>query len=104
MGPIIDFIFFIIGSLLWLILWVVLIYVVVTWLVAFNVLNMRNRVAANLVRYLEAVARPILRPLQRIIPPLGGMDLSPLILLLVIQGTQIYLLPPLHLWLLIQFG
>lgn len=101
MAPIIEFTFFIVGSLLTLIVWVVFAYVIVSWLVAFNVINLRNRVVYSIVHFLETVTRPILRPIQRLIPPLGGsIDLSPLLLFLVIQGVLIYLLPPLKLWLL----
>ena len=99
MVALIDFADFIISSILTLIVWVVFAWVIATWLVHFNVINMRNRVIYSIVYFLERVARPILRPIQRVIPPLGGMDLSPLVLLLVIQGTQVYLLPALHDWL-----
>ena len=44
-------------------------------------------------RFLDAVTRPILRPAQRIIPSLGGVDVSPILVILVLQGARIYLLP-----------
>ena len=47
----------------------------------------------NLAHFLDAVTRPILRPVQKIIPPLGGVDISPIIVLLVIQAFRQYLLP-----------
>jgi YggT family protein len=49
----------------------------------------------NIARFLDAVTRPILRPVQRVIPAIGGVDISPIIVLLVIQGIRIYLLPQL---------
>ena len=55
--------------------------------------NLRNPFVANIARFLDAVTRPILRPVQRFIPALGGVDISPIIVLLIIQGAQIYLLP-----------
>jgi YggT family protein len=100
MGAIIDFSFFLVVAILTAIVWVIFAYVIATWLVAFNVINMRNRIVYAIVHFLETVARPILRPVQRLIPPIGGtIDLSPLILLVVIQGALIYLLPPLQTWL-----
>jgi YggT family protein len=45
------------------------------------------------VRFLEAVTRPLLAPVRRIIPPLGGVDISPIIVILVIAGALRYLIP-----------
>jgi YggT family protein len=45
------------------------------------------------VHFLEAVTDPILRPLRRIIPPLGGVDITPIIALLIIQGLLSYVIP-----------
>ena len=64
-----------------------------SWLVAFDVINLRNPMVYNVSRFLDAVTRPLLRPVQRVIPALGGVDISPIIVLLVIQGARIYLLP-----------
>jgi YggT family protein len=71
----------------------IIISAVLSWLVAFDVINLRNRFVYNFSRFLDAVTRPILRPVQRVIPPLGGVDISPIIVLLVIQGIRLYLLP-----------
>jgi YggT family protein len=88
-----SFLYFIIDSLLGLLVWAIIISAILSWLVAFNVINIRNPVAYQIVRMLEAVTRPVLRPFQRFIPPLGGVDISPIIALLVIQGFRYYLLP-----------
>lgn len=66
---------------------------VLSWLVAFNVINLRNQFVYNVVRFLEAVTRPILRPFQRFIPSLGGVDISPIVAILVLSAAQNYLLP-----------
>jgi len=47
----------------------------------------------GVARFLEAVTTPILRPFQRIIPSLGGVDISPIIVILILQGVRGYLLP-----------
>lgn len=96
MIAIIQFVFFVAGGLLEFVKWAIIASAILSWLVAFNVLNIRNQFAYNLVRFLEAVTRPILRPFQRLIPPLGGMDISPVVAILVIVGVQAILLPALQ--------
>jgi YggT family protein len=93
MHAILDFAQYIVQGLLTLILWVVIAYAILSWLVAFNVVNVRNNVVWQISRFLEAVARPLLRPFQRILPNTGGLDFSPILLFLVIGGVQRYLIP-----------
>lgn len=64
--------------------WVVVIAVVVSWLVAFGVLNTYNHLARSIIRALDALTEPVFRPIRRILPSLGGLDLSPLIVLIAI--------------------
>jgi YggT family protein len=66
---------------------------ILSWLIAFDVVNMRNRFIYQLSRFLDAVTRPMLRPIQRIIPPFGGVDISPVILILVLIAFDQALLP-----------
>ena len=87
------FLYFIVDNLLGLLILAIIVSAIMSWLVAFDVINLRNRFVYSLSRFLDAVTSPILRPVQRIIPPLGGVDISPIIVLLVIQGIRIYLLP-----------
>ncbi|MGP1274501.1 MAG: YggT family protein [Caulobacterales bacterium] len=58
--------------------------VVLSWLVAFNVVNPRNQFVNAIWRATNALTEPVLAPIRRILPPLGGIDLSPLVLLLII--------------------
>ena len=88
-----SFLFFIVHGLLTALIYAIIVSAVMSWLVAFDVINLRNPFVANIARFLDAVTRPILRPVQRFIPALGGVDISPIIVLLIIQGAQIYLLP-----------
>jgi YggT family protein len=88
-----SFLYYIIDSLLMLLVWAIIISAILSWLVAFDVINLRNRIVYNIARFLDAVTRPVLRPFQRIIPPLGGVDITPIIVLLIIQGIRMYLLP-----------
>ncbi len=65
--------------------WVIIIAVVMSWLVAFGVINTYNQVARTIVRALEAVTEPVFRQVRRVIPPIGGLDISPLIVLIFLQ-------------------
>jgi len=95
MISVLNFIHFIIDGILSLFVWALIINAILSWLVAFDVVNYRNRFVYNVARFLEAVTRPVLAPIQRFIPTLGGVDISPIIAILVIQGIRIYLLPAL---------
>lgn len=66
--------------------WIIIISVVSSWLIAFDVINVRNPQAANLMRLLGKVTDPVFAPLRKIIPAIGGIDLTPII---VIFGIQI---------------
>ncbi len=99
MNAILDFAEYIIQGLLQLILFVVIVYAILSWLIAFNVVNLRNNAVWRISRFLEAVSLPLLRPFQRILPNLGGMDFSPILLFLVIGGVQRFLIPALFAWL-----
>ena len=93
MANIADFIQFIVGALIQLIVFAVIINAVLSWLVAFEVISRRNQMVYNIVNTLDAVTRPLLAPFRRFVPPLGGVDITPILLILVLQGIQRYLLP-----------
>lgn len=88
-----SFVYFIVNSLLGLLILAIIVSAILSWLVAFNVINLRNQFVYQFVRFLDAVTRPVLAPFQKVIPPLGGVDISPIIAILVLQGIKIYLLP-----------
>jgi YggT family protein len=99
MDAILNFLEFIIQTLLSLIVWVIVAYAILSWLISFEIINLRNRFVYRISRFLEAVANPLLRPFRRILPTMGGLDFSPIILFVVIGGAQRYLIPPLFAWL-----
>jgi YggT family protein len=68
--------------------WVVVIAVIVSWLIAFNVINTYNNFVRSLLRALEALTEPVFRRVRKIVPPMGGLDFSPLIVLVVIWFLQ----------------
>ena len=88
-----SFLFYILSSLLWLIIIAIIASAIMSWLVAFNVVNPRNDFVRMLLNFLEAVTRPFLWPVQKVIPPLGGVDISPVIAILILSGVRSYLLP-----------
>jgi YggT family protein len=72
-------------NLIW---WLIIASVVASWLVAFGVVNTRNDVVYRVLDILNRVTEPMLRPIRRLIPPMGGLDLSPMILLLIIYVLE----------------
>jgi YggT family protein len=64
--------------------WLLIASAVVSWLIAFNVINTRNQFAYTIADTLYRVTEPILRPVRRFIPNLGGIDISPVIVILAI--------------------
>jgi YggT family protein len=88
-----GFLEYVIGAILQLLVLAIIINAVLSWLVAFDVINLRHPFARQVVIFLDAVTRPVLRPIQAIIPPLGGFDISPVIAIIVLQAAQQYLLP-----------
>lgn len=99
MIPVLNFTYFIVHNLIWLVIWLVTANAILSWLVAFGVINVRNRIGNQLVRGLDNVTGYVLRPLRRFIPPLGGMDFTPIILTLVLIGADRYLVVSLFAWL-----
>jgi YggT family protein len=71
--------------------WVVIVAAVMSWLVAFGVVNSYNRVVYIINDFLYRVTEPALRPLRRIIPNLGGIDITPVVLILIIYFIQMVL-------------
>jgi YggT family protein len=68
--------------------WLIIISVVASWLVAFGVVNTRNMAVYRLLDMLNRATEPLFRPIRRLIPPMGGLDLSPMIMLLIIYVLQ----------------
>ncbi|GAA0575764.1 YggT family protein [Craurococcus roseus] len=84
-----DAVFFLIKALLDLLWWAVLLAAIVQTLIAFNVLDTRNRVVWTIADFLYRVTEPLFRRVRGFLPNLGGIDLSPLIVLLLITATSI---------------
>ena len=76
-------------DLLW---WVLILSAVFSWLYAFNVINSRNQVVDTIGTMLFRVTEPLLRPIRQFLPDLGGIDISPIILLIIIFFVRTFLL------------
>ncbi|MGD0189837.1 MAG: YggT family protein [Rhizomicrobium sp.] len=88
-GPLIDVFLLFFNTVVGFYEIIVIAAVVVSWLIAFGILNTYNHMARSLVNLLDTLTDPVFRRIRRVIPPLGGLDLSPLIVLLLLQALQI---------------
>jgi YggT family protein len=82
-----------VDDLLGFFVFILLVTVIVSWLIAFDVINIRNNVVRSLLHVLSALTDPVLAPIRRYVPPVGGLDLSFLVLLLLIQLVRSVLIP-----------
>ncbi|HEX6376766.1 MAG TPA: YggT family protein [Allosphingosinicella sp.] len=64
--------------------WIIVVQLILSWLVAFNVINTYNAYVGGLLRGLDRVTEPVYRPIRRILPDFGGLDFSPMVVLLVL--------------------
>jgi YggT family protein len=74
-----------IDTILALFMWMLIASAVLSWLVAFNVINTHNRAVYQIGDFLHRLTEPLLAPIRRFIPNLGGIDISPVILILLIS-------------------
>lgn len=86
-----DVIAFFLIKLIDVYIWVIIISAVLSWLIAFDVINTRNRFVATVVDTLWRLTEPALRPIRAYLPNLGGVDVSPVILILVLLTVQYFL-------------
>src|SRR5215218_9583474 len=75
-------------TILW---WIIVVQVILSWLVAFNVVNLHQSVVRSLYNGLERVTAPIYRPIRKILPDFGGLDFSPMVIILLIYVLRILL-------------
>ncbi|MES2728498.1 MAG: YggT family protein [Pseudomonadota bacterium] len=68
--------------------WIIIVYVMIGWLIAFDILNARNARARQIIDALGRMVEPALAPIRRVIPAIAGIDISPIILIILIQIIQ----------------
>jgi YggT family protein len=86
------FIYFI-SPVLWLLMIIIIIYVVLGWLIVGGVVSQYNPTTRQILRFTESILNPMLRPIRRIVPPIGQLDLSVFVLALVVSFLQGYAIP-----------
>lgn len=75
-------------QLVFIVFWLVIAMVIMSWLLAFNVLNISNPVVRQIQYALHRLTEPLLGPIRRRLPDLGGIDISPIVLLLGLMFAQ----------------
>jgi YggT family protein len=93
MRPLLEVIIY----LLWAYWYIVIAAVILSWLIAFNVVNTRNQIVAMIADFLYRLTEPVFRPIRQFMPNLGGIDFSPLIVLLILyiieRSIVLYIYP-----------
>ncbi len=82
-----------ISLLLTLYIYILFAAAIMSWLIAFNVVNPRNQFVAMLADFLFRITEPVLRPIRNLLPNLGGIDISPVVVILIIVFIQSVILP-----------
>ena len=75
---------YLISSIIGIYIWVVIIHVIISWLTAFQVINRHNQLVSSMMFMSDRLTKPALRPIRRYMPDLGGVDISPVVLLLLL--------------------
>lgn len=88
-GPVVLSVLYVFNTLIDLYLFIVILAVVADWLIAFGVLSLQNQLARSLVNLLDMLTQPVFRRIRKIVPPIGGFDLSPIVVLVVLKVLQI---------------
>jgi YggT family protein len=71
-----------ISTLIWIYIYILIAAAVLSWLIAFNVVNVRNQLVGTIADFFYRVTEPALRPIRNFLPSLGGIDISPVILII----------------------
>ncbi|MCC6890832.1 MAG: YggT family protein [Hyphomicrobiales bacterium] len=82
-----------ISFLLTLYVYVLVAAAVMSWLLAFNVVNPRNQFVGMVGEFLYRITEPVLRPIRNVLPSFGGLDLSPLVVIIIIWFIQLVIIP-----------
>lgn len=83
----------IVQVLLNIVWWIIIIQAIMSWLIAFNVINTYNELVRSVWNALTRLTEPLYRPIRRILPDFGALDLSPLVVLLILYILQTIVIP-----------
>ena len=79
---------FLVDNVITIYIWILIASAVLSWLIAFGVVNTYNRFVASLSELLYRLTEPVLRPIRNVLPNLGGIDISPIILILLLSFVR----------------
>lgn len=88
--------FGIVGLLLTVLMYIIILQAVLSWLIVFNVINTHNEGMRGFLNALDRLTEPLYRPIRKIMPDFGGIDLSPMVVILLIIIAKDFLLPGLY--------
>ena len=84
---------FLVTSISSVIFYLIITHVILSWLITFNIVNIHNPFVGQIFRGLERALEPMLRPIRKFMPNLGGLDLSPVILIIGVQFLTMLIAP-----------
>ncbi len=76
--------------------WVLIVHIIMSWLINFQVLNMRQPLVAQIWYGINKLLEPIYRPLRRVIPPMGGLDITPIVVFIGIYALRVVIINNLY--------
>lgn len=80
-----SLLFYLVSLLIHIYILIIIVQVAVSWLISFEVINTENESAKNLVALLKRATDPVYQPIRKYVPPIGGIDLTPLIVIILLQ-------------------
>jgi YggT family protein len=81
---VLESLFYIVDLLLSVVMWIIILQAILSWLIAFNVINTHNSGVRRFLYALDRMTEPMYRPIRRILPDFGGLDFSPMVVILLI--------------------
>ena len=69
-------------------MWIIIAEVVISWLIVFDVINVKNPKAQNLIALIGKLTAPVMKPIRKYMPPIAGLDLSPLVAIIAIMIVE----------------
>ena len=91
-----SIIIYFLSPLLSVLFWIFVAYMIFSWLIAFNIINMRNYSTVRIYNLIRKICDPILGPIRKVVPPLGGLDMAFLVVVLGLSWIRGYLVPQLY--------
>ena len=85
LSPVVSSILYVFNTLIDLYELTIIVAVVASWLIVFGVLSTRNQLARSLIQALDALTEPVFRQVRRVIPSIGGIDFSPILVFIVLE-------------------